>query len=401
MQKDNFTDFDLEMRKIFLNAEEEVPSQLWESLSSELDIRDRRKTVALWWRRAAAGVAVAAAALSGIFIISDHSSDMGQDHLPAVTAEAGTVPVLESAEESLDILDITEQIASSSRLFLADVPPMTQPAFKAEEKPSEIIPVEEFIHETAGESEKEPAVQPRASEKESVEEEWKDPFGQLEPETARNRHGISISLFGDVMSNDATSNSSTAHRSPVIGSSSKTGIIEKSISTYGIPMSLGLGVKVDFSDKWSVGTGLNWSMLSRTFTGIYTKVDQSGAIVKSVNSDITNNLHYIGIPLNVYYNVLSNRNLKFYAWGGGTAEKGVINRFRVHSSPDDIFYSENVKGFQWSAGLGLGLEFSLNDYLNLYVDPSARYYFDCNQPNSVRTQKPFMLDFEMGLRFNL
>ena len=62
---------------------------------------------------------------------------------------------------------------------------------------------------------------------------------------------------------------------------------------------------------------------------------------------------------------------------------------------------EGVNGIQLSAAGGLGLEFLIGKHFGLYLDPSARYYFDCGQPSSIRTKHPFMLNYEVGVRFNL
>ena len=55
---------------------------------------------------------------------------------------------------------------------------------------------------------------------------------------------------------------------------------------------------------------------------------------------------------------------------------------------------------QFSVGAGLGVEFMLSNHLGLYLDPGFNYYFPCNQPRSIRTEKPLMLNFDVGLRFN-
>lgn len=402
MQKDKFTDLDLEFREMFLNAEEEVPSRIWDSLSEELDRRSHRKVAALWWRRAAAGVAVAAAVMSGIFLLPDHSTLVQ----PSVSSAVAEISSTEKAEQ--DIPDIQEQIAASSPVFIADVRETHRPDVKPY-VPSEAVPSEASdmrdddendvtvpasdVPSTAGPVSPVPQVSKDT-------ESWTDPFAMLEDEEESPRHGVSLSLSGNVMSNDATGNGTKASRAPVAGNIQTTGITETSISTYGIPLSLGLGAEISLNDRWSVGTGINWTLLSRSFNGIYTEVND-GRLVKSINSDINNEIHYIGIPLNLYYNILTDKNMKFYAWGGGMVEKGISNKYRIHSAPEDIFYKKNVTGMQWSAGLGLGLEFSLNDHLGLFIDPSARYYFDCDQPTSVRTRKPYMLNLEAGLRFNL
>ena len=56
---------------------------------------------------------------------------------------------------------------------------------------------------------------------------------------------------------------------------------------------------------------------------------------------------------------------------------------------------------QFSAALGIGVEIPLSGKLSLYLDPAVRYYFHGNQPKSLRTDKPFMFNFDAGLRFNL
>ena len=76
MQNDKYTDFDLELKGLLRDAEEEVPSRIWDAVSSELDRRDRRKVVALRWRRAAAWTAAAAAVLSGIFIFTSAAASI-------------------------------------------------------------------------------------------------------------------------------------------------------------------------------------------------------------------------------------------------------------------------------------------------------------------------------------
>jgi hypothetical protein len=38
--------------------------------------------------------------------------------------------------------------------------------------------------------------------------------------------------------------------------------------------------------------------------------------------------------------------------------------------------------------------------VGLYLDPGVNYYFPGNQPRSIRTDKPLLLNFDAGLRFN-
>ena len=59
-----------------------------------------------------------------------------------------------------------------------------------------------------------------------------------------------------------------------------------------------------------------------------------------------------------------------------------------------------MEKLQYSVGGGLGIEFSLSRALGLYIDPGIRYYLPSDQPKSIRTDKPLMVNFDAGLRFN-
>jgi hypothetical protein len=63
--------------------------------------------------------------------------------------------------------------------------------------------------------------------------------------------------------------------------------------------------------------------------------------------------------------------------------------------------SEKVKGLQWSAKAGIGVEYWFIPHMGIYFDPSLVYFFDNKQPLSIRTQQPLQASFEVGLRFKI
>ena len=415
MQNDKYTDFDLELKRMLQDAEEEVPSRIWHAVSDELDRRDRRKVVALRWRRAAVGFAAAAAVLSGIFVFLGRDRAAEPD-LTATAVKEQAASMDMTAEETVPTIE--EQIVSAGTA-LADVPARSSRSTVSETVPSEIIPTDAFV---PAEEETEDAVVETPSEvtvdsapvqdpvarpaetdtRTAITGTPDDPFAWPEDtEADEGRHLPSLVVAGNAMTNDFSGQDIRQMRAPASGIKTRTGVEDKGSSTFSIPITFGLGVRFDLSDRWAVGTGINWSKLSRTFNGVYTEVNGNGDMVRNINSEIVNDIHYIGIPLNLYFNIFDSRNLRFYAWGGGSAEKGLVSRFRIQSNTGDIYYKESVNGLQWSAAAGLGLEFLLGEHLGLYLDPSARYYFDCGQPLSIRTERPFMMNYEVGLRFNL
>ena len=383
-------DWDLQMRSILESGQEEVPAHVWDGISSELDAIARRRKTVVFFRRAAIGLSAAAVLAFGLFL--NHNSG----DVPVNTVAEVVEPVYEteiSVEQNIEgdlVMMAMAPAATEKKLYRESV--VTTTAAEAIEK------------ETAPESEvqqEEPEVSnPVEKAVEPVFEEtgrWMED----ESEIKERKTKVSLVLSGVAGTNSAQNNGNAGViRRPTLSAAPiKTSVTQTEAGdNYSIPLSFGVGTKISFNSRWSLGVGVNYTLLSRKFFGDYTKVE-SGKIVESVKSDIRNTQHYVGIPVNAYYNIVENKFVNFYAYAGGAVEKCVSDEYRVLSK--DIQHKESVKGAQVSANLGIGVEFMLGNHLGIYVDPSARYYFNCNQPKSIRTAQPLMLGFEMGLRVRL
>ena len=88
-------------------------------------------------------------------------------------------------------------------------------------------------------------------------------------------------------------------------------------------------------------------------------------------------------------------NLRVYTSAGGSIEKAISAYYTSSSGKNERV---QVSGLQWSVGAGLGMEYSLSKTFGVYVEPGASYYFDCDQPRSIRTVQPLQFTFELGLR---
>lgn len=406
------TDPDLLFRSILSDAEEEVPAHVWEGISDGLERIDRRRKVVLWWRRAAVGVAAAAAVAFVLTLNHGH-----EDNLVPEAVGSGMIAVVEPVKEAGTDLEavvpdrIDERIADMSGLvaevrekeadgtgLMSDVPDVG-PAVS--DVPSEVTmpdageedAVEPVSANVSGNGNLAGDVAPESG----YDAQWVD--GE---EYTDRKIKTSFTLSGLSGTNSVRSKARAgAIRFPTISKApARTGISESSTtSTYGVPLSFGVGARFGFNEKWALGVGVNYSLLTRKFYGIYTHVNESGSIDDKVSSDIRNSQHYVGIPVNAFYTVVDRKNLNFYAYAGGTVEKCVSDRYQVLET--SIVHREDVKGVQLSANIGIGVEFMLGRHLGLYIDPSLRYYFDCGQPKSIRTAQPLMLGFEMGLRASL
>ena len=385
------------IRSILESGQEEVPAHIWEGVSSGLDKAAARRNRILWLRRSVSGVAAAAAVVVGLLLGHDGTE---QNLVPEVSGDM--IAVIETpsqetaAPQEILLADIPASSLQTARPATKDIPAEVAMSGISSESAKD-IPAEKAEADAISEPTEntpEPAVSGTSSEETAWEED--------EKEIKSGKLKTSLVVSGIAGTNNPQGKKGTGPlRSPGIYKAPTKTTIEQSGSqaTYGIPLSFGAGVKLRFTDRWSLGMGVNYTLLTSRFSGKYTKVTD-GVASLPISSEVKNQQHYIGIPVNVYYNIVSRDFINFYAYAGGTVEKCVANRYQVQTTPI-INHSESVKGVQLSANAGIGVEFLLGKYVGLYLDPSLRYYFRGSQPKSIRTAQPLMLGFEMGLRFNL
>ena len=393
---------DIDFRSILEGAEEEVPASVWEGVSAGLDKAARGKVVALWFRRA--GIAtVAAAAIAGMLLVlpNDNSTD--------IVPGAEDSDMIAVVENDPVIPADTAETAVPEMIYVAKAEPVKFKAEAAEQAVQTETPAADAgipadtAEEPDGTEDYHASGQERKSDNTGAgtAAEWKDEWAEVE-EPVRKKKNASFILSGLTGTNAAQNETvkDIFKRPDPNPGPATTGVTQTSTnSAYGIPVSFGAGVRIGLSSKWSIGAGVNYSMLSRNFYGTYTKVGVGGTIENSTSSDIRNTQHYIGIPVNAYYDIVDSRNVNFYAYAGGTVEKCISDKYSVLNT--SIIHKEKVDGFQWSANVGIGVGFKLSKHLGLYIDPSLRYYFDNGQPHSIRSAQPLMLGFEVGLKLYL
>lgn len=446
--RDSDKDFDGYIRSVLENAEEPAPpyvlDDVFRRMDEEAGKRQRRQGFPLWLRRS--GIACAAAAAMTAVAIALWPDGRGaQTPEPEMTAELSADGLRgRGSDVGADVSDGQETIIVSA---MQDSPDAAGGSYIADLLPehSETEPSAAAVTETSGLPEADDvdaegegsavsgvknaatadaeaaiaagadaiagAAEETAEPSEAADavtevgtDEWQDEtlFGDRE-EGRRAGAKVSMVVGGDVTSNGDPSGlkRSGGFKAPAVKYADGVRISQtNSESSYSIPVSVGVGVKIAFTEHWAIGTGVNYSLLQRTFAGKYTKTE-NGVIVKSLTSDIKHQLHYVGIPLNVYYGLIDSDKIKLYTYAGATAEKGILNAYRIKDASKYMAHKESVKGVQLSAGAGFGVEFMIVDQVGLYLDPGFRYYFDCDQPVNIRTQQPFMMSFEAGLRVAL
>ncbi len=116
-------------------------------------------------------------------------------------------------------------------------------------------------------------------------------------------------------------------------------------------------------------------------------------------------LHYIGVPLNLKYRVLSWQRLRFYASTGVLAEKCIsakldkefiIDNRKKSSESEDL----SEKPMQWSVNASVGVQCNLIKSMSIFVEPGVSYYFnDGTDLQTIYKDKPLNFNLNMGVRF--
>ena len=321
------------------------------------------------------------------------SSDESDSSLPESVSEESiseaSVSEASVSEESISEASVSEE--SLSETSVSEEPVSAEPSENPAGNPSEVSP------ELKG-----------AGNADVDDSDWVDARELEDRKKIRSSLSISGNAMTNTLSGGMSRNATQSYSrpgTPSLGSEQvalKT-ITETGSSSYGIPVSFGIGAKFFIGRRWAIGAGLNYTIMTRSFNGIYidpATSSSSGLSYDFNETKIRNSVSYIGIPINAYFSIIRTNIVDFYVYAGGSAEKCVANVYRMQDPVAS--YKENVNGFQFSVGAGLGVEFVVADILGIYADPSVRYYFkDANQPKSIRTENPVSFGFELGLRIRL
>ena len=153
--------------------------------------------------------------------------------------------------------------------------------------------------------------------------------------------------------------------------------------THHRPITFGLQVGIPVTEDWSLVTGLAYTYLHSEFTD-FTRYHRT---------DTDQNLHFIGIPVQMNYKLYNNRHCNIYLGTGGRIDFGVSGKTDTKSHLSHLPVNYSLKA-------AAGLQVRLFKSLNIYTEPTLQY----NIPGSTRyktyyTEHKTMFDLQLGIRF--
>jgi hypothetical protein len=160
------------------------------------------------------------------------------------------------------------------------------------------------------------------------------------------------------------------------------------------PITFGASVSKKIGKKWSVGTGVNYTKLSAELT--------SGSGSNFISSE--QNIHYVGIPVQVNYNVIQKGAFTGYITGGGLVEKAISGDIKTKYIVDGIVKEESKeeiskKPVQISVNTAAGLQLKVIKNIGIYAEPGVSYHFKDNSSlQTIYKEKPLNFNLKFGVR---
>lgn len=167
-------------------------------------------------------------------------------------------------------------------------------------------------------------------------------------------------------------------------------------ATYSLPVNVGLSLSIPLNSMLEIQTGCY-------YTYLFSKTE---GMTGTSSFTLRRELHYLGIPVRMAFNVYQRKGLRVYMALGGAIEKGLSGTQKssvVAQNGDENTWtgSQPVYGIQPSSNGLAGISYEYASGLSLYVEPGASYCYDTDQPSSIRTEEPFSFNVGLGLRYRL
>ena len=410
---------------------EQPSDSVWAGISAAAGLTgNKHRAVPLWLL---ASSAIAAAALFGAMLIFNAKEDV-----PAtMTAEAvkvGQEPVVSArVVQDNDITSVPE--VSQAGLYVeTEVRDFSGAAVSGDfsDEPFGEVAVEPFgevVEATAETSEKneiEGTIEPDTEEEIEPDEDggrfadaWK--WVLAEPELQRTKRGgklaagLSVNGSGSASSLSSRPTAATLGANPLdCGVSSADWVDRRVESVAGVivynqpvvtteyshkmPVKIGASIRYDFNKFLGIESGLTYSFLSSDL-----KTGEEGAV--SGWSKGVQSMHYLGIPLNLSFNIFSSRYFNAYVTAGGLMEKCVRGSLKTDEYLDGKYHGSSStslkqKGLQWSVNGAAGIQVNILPQLGLYMEPGVSHHFSNNSKvRTIYSDKPTDFSLSFGLRY--
>ena len=361
------------------------PSDLWTGINEQMGFaaQPARASVVAIWRWAT--VAAVALALVGFFALYENNEADYSIPNELITEEA-IIP--KPMEETI----IEKQpIAKKQHNIIPQVKPQESVGVTIVEEYVEVVDM------TAVQQEKS---QKRPTTKEVVETYHHNvPIQQPKAKSKKQRLSVALNASGGL----SNSKTESMHVEPVYGAVPGTPphrmhylgdvfepkkVQERKASKHAFPIRLGIKLSYPLNDRLSLQSGVGYTLLKSDLSYSSMQIGQQ--------------LHYIGVPLGLRYQLWNSGRFSLYGAVGAMLEKCVKNSSELPSAFTDAALINTEKPWQCSLNAALGAEYRLDKAIGIYLEPGVGYFFeDGTSVEHYYTEHPLVPSLEIGLRWNM
>lgn len=361
------------------------PSDLWTGINEQMGFaaQPARASVVAIWRWAT--VAAVVLALVGFFALYENNEADYSIPNELITEEAIIPKPMEGT-----IIE-KQPIAKKQHNIIPQVKPQESVGVTIVEEYVEVVDM------TAVQQEKS---QKRPTTKEVVETYHHNvPIQQPKAKSKKQRLSVALNASGGL----SNSKTESMHVEPVYGAAPGTPphrmyylgdvfepkkVQERKASKHAFPIRLGIKLSYPLNDRLSLQSGVGYTLL---------KSDVSYSSMQ-----IGQQLHYIGVPLGLRYQLWNSGRFSLYGAVGAMLEKCVKNSSELPSAFTDAALINTEKPWQCSLNAALGAEYRLDKAIGIYLEPGVGYFFeDGTSVEHYYTEHPLVPSLEIGLRWNM
>ena len=153
---------------------------------------------------------------------------------------------------------------------------------------------------------------------------------------------------------------------------------------HDMPVSFGVSARIMLSKRFSINTGLNYTL--------YSSMRERSYSSSEVTERERQNVHYLGIPLRCDWLVVNRRYFTFYMGVGAQVDKCVYARVgneRLHEND-----------FLFSLTGAAGLQYNITNKIGLYLEPDFSLRLNEGTLETYRHEHFGVISARAGLRFN-
>ena len=160
------------------------------------------------------------------------------------------------------------------------------------------------------------------------------------------------------------------------------------------PITFGISLTKNIGKDWSLGTGIQYSLLKSNFT-----LGEGEYFINRVQK-----VHYLGIPLSTSYKWFNSKNWSAYS------SVGIIFNIPMYGKNNEQYVTGTTVPYkdswhftpsvQWSVGVGTGLQYNFAPNWSMYLEPSFNWYIpNGSTVHTIWTEHPFSISVPFGIRF--